>query len=570
LIKTSRKKLSASATSRSDLVLQSEQIEVVFRRVPFTVVRIRNRRTREIVCAGGRQTILIRTPLELFEPVLLTEVLEVREKNGGVSFSVADASGKYHASVLMTSDVDGIRFRMNATAPVPIWLVEWKLDGFQLSEVIVPALGGQSLSNRMPLETTVSYKYPFWWNAQFVLGRTKDGGCIVRTKDRGPDLKMLRVRREAEGFALTYGFEAPGPLRSKMLAAEWFIDCYSGSWKQPVDRHRAWMERAFDLQTLEMNSSYPEWMKSINFVLEMWGITKDRSEPLHTFDQMISRLHEWQKLHRPEETLVYLPGFAEHGIDSHAPDYNPSNDLGGPRGFKRLLKEAHRMGYRVMAHTNVLALTYRHRLFSKLRKHQVVDVFGRPQGWGLDMDGDWLAEPYFAYVNPGAEAWTRVMKQVIGTLIREYGVDAVFLDQTLLAFNVSRGPNFVQGMRKHVRRLQEAFPDTLFAGEGLHEQVVNALPVAQIHGIDSIAEVHGMDGIQQWKTAHPVSTYLFGPYTRFVAHLLTKHPSHPMFHLQEQAYAELGVIPALCLYHHKQSMTLPAVRSMVRRAKNMR
>ncbi len=170
-------------------------------------------------------------------------------------------------------------------------------------------------------------------------------------------------------------------------------------------------------------------------------------------------------------------------------------------------------------------------------------------------------------MNPGAADWTRLMKRIIGGLIRSYGVDGVFLDQTLLAFNVSKGPNFIRGMRRHLHTLQKSFPGVLFAGEGLHEQVVSELPMAQIHGIDSVAEVHGMEGAYAWRDAHPVSTHLFGPFTRFTAHLLTKHPSHPMFRAQEKAYARLGVIPALCLYNHAQSLDGPAVRAMVRRAK---
>ncbi len=275
------------------------------------------------------------------------------------------------------------------------------------------------------------------------------------------------------------------------------------------------------------------------------------------------------RLHPPRRTLLYLPGYAEHGIDSRAPDYHPSDHLGGEEKFRNLMDVAHAMGYRVMLHTNVLAMTFDHPLIEQFRQHQVVDLFGREQGWSLDIDGDWLAEPYFAYINPGAVEWGDLMESVIGDLVRSYSLDAVFLDQTLLAFNVSRGRNFVLGMRDHITRLQSAFPGVLFAGEGLHEHVLRPLPMVQIHGIDSIAEIHGMEGKTRWRNAHPVSTYLFGPYTRFTAHLLTKHPSHPMLALQESAYAKLGVIPALCLYAKAQPMDLPAVRAMIRRAQRL-
>ena len=546
--------------------VSTDRISITFARDPFTVMEILNRESGVRVCARGRQSFLIRTPLELFEPTLLTRAVAVRARGNAVDIRLSDETGAYRAVLSVSPSDDGVRFSFKASAPKPIWLVEWKIGGLDLEEVIVPALGGQSLKRSMPAETMLSYKYPFWWNAQFVVGRHRKGTIIIRSKDEGPDLKLLRVRKESDGFAVSYGFEASGPLKNRTLSGAWFVDAFAGSWKRPVDRHRDWMKEAFKLRSLEGNPLLPAWAGDIDFVLEMWGITKDRSEPLHTFDQMLTRLKRWRKMHDPRRTLVYLPGFAMHGIDSRAPDYFPSEPLGGRRGFKRLVRAAHAMGYRVMVHTNVLAMTFSHRLFQAYRKHQVVDVFGRRQGWGLDMDGDWLAEPYFAYMNPGSRDWTRLMSRIIGELIRTYGIDAVFLDQTLLAFNVSKGPNFVRGMRRHVQALQRAFPGVLFAGEGLHEQVVSHLPVAQIHGIDSIAEVHGMEGAYGWRDAHPVSTYLFGPFTRFTAHLLTKHPSHPMFRAQEAAYARLGVIPALCLYHHSQPLDGKEVRAMVRRA----
>ncbi|HEY6953334.1 MAG TPA: DUF6259 domain-containing protein [Bacteroidota bacterium] len=547
-------------------VLASERIELKWRKRPFAILEIKNRLTRNVICASPVQTILIRNPLELFEPVILTKIRNVSAIQDGFSFTASDRSESYAAIVKVTSTEDGIRFALKATAPEPLWMVEWQLGGFLLRQVIVPALGGQSLDQSTPAGTVLSYKYPFWWNAQFVIGTLQQGGCWIRMKDSAPELKLLRVRREQSTFQFSLGFEANAPLRSRTHESEWFIDCYEGMWKTPVDSHRRWMEQSFGVQRRSANERYPAWMRRVNFVLELWGITKDRALPLHTFDQMIWRLHEWKKLHTPEQTLVYLPGFAEHGVDSHAPDYNPSDDLGGDKGFKKLVRAAHAMGFKVMVHTNVLAMTYRHRMYNQFKNHQVVDAFGRKQGWGLDMDGDWLAEPYFAYINPGSKKWGDLMVKVVGKLINEYGVDAVFLDQTLLAFNVSKGPNFLTGMRNHIRRLQEAYPDTLFAGEGLHEHVVGELSVAQIHGIDSIAEVHGADGRHQWRKAHPVSTYLFSPYTKFVAHLLTKHPSDPMFGMQERAYKALGVVPALCLYDHSQKMDMPEVRQMILRA----
>jgi hypothetical protein len=135
---------------------------------------------------------------------------------------------------------------------------------------------------------------------------------------------------------------------------------------------------------------------------------------------------------------------------------------------------------------------------------------------------------------------------------------------------VSNGKNFLKGMRDHIQRLQKAFPGILFAGEGINEQVLPALPMAQIHGIDSITEVHGMEGQVAWREVHPISAYLFGKFTKLVPHLLTKHPSHPMFAFQERSYENLGVLPALVLYTSDQPIDIPETRAMIIRSETLK
>lgn len=517
------------------------------------------------VCPLGKQSLILRIPERVSEPVLLTELKHINQKENSVSFNLEDVNSEFKAAISISANNDGIKFNCKVEGNRPIWLIEWKLSGLKLNEVLVPALGGQTIKNNAPFGTLLSYKYPFWWNAQCVLGSTDEGGIIIRSKDEKPELKLLRVLKERESFEITYGFEVPAPLNKKSFEVEWYLDFYEGNWKNGVDVHRGWLEKAFKLKPHSDHSNFPDWANKTNFVLELWGARRDRINPAHSFDEMREKIKEFSKIYNPTKTLLYLAGFAEHGIDSNAPDYNPSPQCGGEEKFKLLVDEAHRLGYKVMIHTNVLAMTFHHRLYPVFKKFQVVDCFGREQTWGLDMDGDWLAEPYFAYINPANTEWGDLMEKTLGDLINKFNLDAVFLDQTLLAFNVSNGKNFLAGMRDHIQRLQKAFPQILFAGEGINEQVLPALPMAQIHGIDSITEVHGMEGQVAWREVHPISSYLFGKYTKLVPHLLTKHPSHPMFAFQDRSYDRLGVLPALVLYTADQPIDIPETKAMINR-----
>ena len=549
--------------------ISNKKLEIIFDNNPVFIKCITNKLTGEKFCIDGRQTVIIRNPLYVSDPHYLFEAKIFNLNGNDLQLIFSDDFGS-KAVIKIIPEEDDLKFEINVESKEPIWLVEWRVSGFQFEQVTIPALGGQTLTKDMTPETMLSYKYPFWWNAQFTLGENKKGGMFLHLKDKNPDFKLFRVKRNDDEFELSLGFEANAPITKNTLRREWYLDSYTGSWKKPVDKHRKFLESKFNLLSYNEHPHFPDWSEKINFILEPWGMRKDQPEPFHTFDEIKERLHEFAELHNPAETLLYLPGFAENGIDSHAPDYNPSEKCGGEKKFKELIDKAHQLGYKVMVHTNVLALTFQHPLFQKFKDCQVVDWFGKKVGWGNDIDGDWLAEDFFAYVNPGYKEWGDHMEKVIGNLISKFKIDAVFLDQTLLAFNVSKGPNFLTGMKEHIQRLQKAFPKILFAGEGIHEEVLSALPFAQIHGIDSLSEIHGMEGKNEWRRVHPVSSYLFGKYTKLSAHLLTKYPKHPKFKLQENSYKKLGVIPALCLYKATQKIDIPEVRKMIERAKRLK
>lgn len=548
--------------------ISNNNLEIIFDDNPVFIKSIKNKLTGEKFCTNGRQTIIIRNPLHVSDPVYLFEARIFSSNEKDLHLIFRDKAGNSTELKIIAEKYD-IKFQISVDAEEPVWLVEWRVSGFQFEQITIPALGGQSLTKDMTPEVTLSYKYPFWWNAQFVLGENEKGGMFLHTKNENPDFKLFRIKRDDDEFELSLGFETNAPITKNTLRAEWFLDSYKESWMNPVDKHRKWLEKKFNLLPYNQHHHFPGWAENINFILEPWGMRKDQPEPYHTFDQIIELVNEFSKIHNPVETLLYLPGFAENGIDSHAPDYNPSERCGGEEKFKELIDTAHQLGYKVMVHTNVLALTFHHPLYQKFKDFQVVDWFEKTLGWANDIDGDWLPEEFFAYVNPGFKEWGDYMEKVIGGLIDKFKVDAVFLDQTLLAFNVSKGPNFLKGMKTHIQRLQKAFPGILFAGEGIHEEVLSVLPFAQVHGLDSISEVHGMEGKKEWRKVHPVSAYLFGKYTRLCAHLLTKYPTHPKFKQQEDSYSTLNVIPALCLYKNSQEIDIPEVRKMIERAKKL-
>ena len=549
--------------------LQTSNLALNFADQPPNAINIRNLLTNRDCCVNGSQSFMIRSVNAVSEPIMLSHLEKTTAADDQMRLKVTDGTNKNSVLLEITAGENGLVFNARVVSESPIWMLEWSLTGLQLDEIIIPGLGGQVINASMPDGESLAYKYPFWWNAQFIVGSQQEGGLWLHNRDNSPDQKILRIKRNNGSFTVTWGTEAPAPCENHELEMEWFLDGYSGDWQNPVESFRTWLETAYNLSKLVPSPRYPKWMEDKNIILEIWGAQREFEQAANTFVQMQERLIQWSKIHPPENTMVYLPAFAEHGIDSHAPDYNPSPLCGGPDKFRELIATAHDMGYHVIVHTNVLAMTYSHRLFPEFQQYQVTDPFGRKQGWGMDIDGDWLAEPFFAYINPGNRAWGDLMTNVIGELIEKYRVDGVFLDQTLLSFNESRGPNFMVGMVSHIRRLQNEFPGVLFAGEGLHEFNLCALPMAQIHGIDSVAGVHAIDTAHQWRNIHPISVYLFQKYTRLAGHLLTKNPADPIFQQQEKAYAMLNIIPVIALYNSSQHWDYSWVKEVLKRAREL-
>ena len=122
------------------------------------------------VCAGNIHKFIIRTHNAVSDPIVLEKEASFNLVRDCAEALLEDPTGKYRALVRYSKMGRGIKVNIELIGPKPIWLAEYQIIGFDFEEIIVPALGGQSINKEMPEGKTLSYKYPFWWNAQFVIG----------------------------------------------------------------------------------------------------------------------------------------------------------------------------------------------------------------------------------------------------------------------------------------------------------------------------------------------------------------------------------------------------------------
>ena len=406
-----------------------------------------------------------------------------------------------------------------------VYGIQWgcgNLDTQHL-KLILPAQGGQVVDATSPI-TSTSFDYPEHWEAQLAIVQAEHGGFFVRGADQTFQFKALHYEKDVESFAL--GFEtqnqAPFDTLTTAKSIRWRLNTYLGDWRVPARQYRDWMEQTFNPKKL---TEMPTWVSEIGLVVIYHGLE-------------LSILEKLAEQVNPAKTLLYLSQWRKDDYDTNYPDYTASENFGS------FLETAHRYGFRVMLHTNFPGVAPSHPLYAELQAYQFRDRWsGNPIGWFWDRP----EEPgRHAFINPASSEFRRILVEQLTRLSQKYQIDAIHLDVSLIARNDANGLiaglNAAQGNVQLHQDLTEAVPQVVFGGEGLHEITFSRERFAQrlVYALDI--------------KPHPISTFLFSPYTLLYGHLGLPNPDiGPKLYQEYLAlYERWGVLPTLRLWSVEQ------------------
>lgn len=410
-----------------------------------------------------------------------------------------------------------------------VWGVEWCIAGIPLDmNIIVPAHSGLKLSQNAPAYSE-SFDYPMAWEAQLVIVEGDGAGFYVWAEDTRGIFKRLTVDREEDGWRIGFITMPFAPFHDKKdcPVTPWRINTYRGGWRTAARAYGDWMEEAFSLSRLEMQQ--PAWAQDIRCCVIM-------GQDLALLEALPSRLD-------PAQTMIYLPDWRRAGYDRNYPDYTDPYET-----LEAFMKKAHALGFRVMLHVNYFGCDPLHPLYAQFEPYHVRSPWGaHEKEWWL-----WLrAEPEirFAYINPAHAGWRETFVARMQELCAAYGVDALHLDQTLCLYNdhngLMDGMSMIEGNAALHRELRAALPHVALSGEGLNERTLPYEAFAQRH-VYGINHVDGTWSRPQLAMAHPISSYLFRPFTVIYGYLGCAPPEQAQFYAAWQdAYRHFGVIPTL-------------------------
>ncbi len=180
------------------------------------------------------------------------------------------------------------------------------------------------------------------------------------------------------------------------------------------------------------------------------------------------------------------------------PTYQAAPRMGGETGFKRLVQEGQRLGYRIMPMFGANASNRKLANFANFADGATARIDGDPfnLNW-VDWDNDRHQEGFGVYMNLGVESWRRWLTGRIVDVIDRYGVDAYFLDIIGGWVNNTKA-DMHEGARALISDLRTRYPQVLACGEFLYDALLEFIPLYHVYS------PHGV------------------PYARFFSHL-----SHP-------------------------------------------
>ncbi|MDE0315597.1 MAG: DUF6259 domain-containing protein [Candidatus Poribacteria bacterium] len=346
-----------------------------------------------------------------------------------------------------------------------------------------------------------TYYYPdSKWEAQLAILQGQRGGVFVRSDDTQYQFKRLEYVSEGESFTVNFGQHPPAPFEAvKQFTTEtWRLNAYEGDWQVPALHYRRWMHEAFGPAD---RSQMPAWINDIELVIGC---------PFYHSDMEAGILEKLSQLVDPEKTLLYVIDWRESGWALNYPDYTPVTSFAN---FGYFVKEAHRYGFRVMPHVNVVAVSLSHPLYAEFEKYQMYDP-RTGEKIGSRLSDEFPLHRRYAWINPASSAFRKLLVDRVRSVWETYRVDAFHLD--ISHFMVNNPPidglTVPEGSILLHQELREAMPGIVLGGEGLHEVTFLYESLARL---PAKAREH----------PHAISSFLFSPYVLRYGHLGVPHPN---------------------------------------------
>jgi len=361
-----------------------------------------------------------------------------------------------------------------------------------------------------PKDDEVLWGYPFgagdlWGdNTAWGMGtpltvvQSSEGNCLALSSlDDHVRAKRFYFQPGEQGYKVELVHEVEGWMDRKTVQVPTWSVRRAASLEAAVQPHYEHLERAYHFPRWETRSDVPDWLRKTQLVVTLHGM-HFTGYIFNDYARMLEILR-WISTQIPATQVLAFISAWDGRYYWDYPTYQAAPRMGGEAGFKRLVQEGQRMGFKMMPMFGANASNRKLPNFASFADAATERVDGDPfnLSW-VDWDNDRHQEGFGVYMNLGVESWRRWLTGRIADTIDRYGVDAYFLDIIGGWMNNTKA-DMHEGARAMISDLRTRYPRVLCCGEFLYDALLEFIPLY-----------------------HASYSSHYVPYARFFSHL-----SHP-------------------------------------------
>jgi len=303
-----------------------------------------------------------------------------------------------------------------------------------------------------------------------------DGRCVALSSlDDHVRAKRFYFQPGEQGYRVELVHEVEGWLdRQTVQVPTWRIG-RAASLEAAVAPHYAHIERAYHFPRWETRADVPDWLRRTRLVVTLHGM-HFTGYIFNDYARMLDILR-WIATQIPADRVLAFISAWDGRYYWDYPTYQAAPRMGGEAGFRRLVQEGQRLGFKIMPMFGANAANSKLSNFARFADAATARVDGDPFNldW-VDWDNDRHQEGFGAYMNLGVASWRRWLQGRIADVIDRYGVDAYFLDIIGGWVNNTKA-DMHEGARALVTELRSRYPRVLACGEFLYDALLELFPL---------------------------------------------------------------------------------------------
>ena len=415
------------------------------------------------------------------------EQMKVEDKGDGIEIHCTQlvwAGGQQKAPGKVTARIrkqgSYIEWEASAEMEQPIKSIAAIVRGVPRGKI---SAGGANFYD--PKDEEVLLGYPFGGGSLFVARGFNTPLAVIQAGEQ--DFFFLSALNESvranrfyfqpgeKGYRAELTFEQAGWEKSNRLQSPTWRVGKTGNAESAFRPHFEHVERAFGLPDWEKRDDVPAWLRDVALVVAPHGMHWTG----YIFNDFVKmqRILQWVATQIPgERVLVFIPAWDGRYYWNY-PLYKADPRMGGEEGFAELIQSGHKLGFHMMPMFGINSANERLPVFSKFADATMAQIDGDPfsLNW-VDWDNDRHREGWMPYMNIGVDSWREWLSSRIDEVIRQYHVDAYFLDIAGgWENNTKADPH--EGTRRLVADLRSLHPGVLCCGEMHYDALLSFIPL---------------------------------------------------------------------------------------------